>query len=510
MFRRALQAAYGRRARRADTSQVLWLLVFAIGVYATPVRAVVLWSSLGATLVQTNGAGNDILGGALHRDATSSDTLYFKFHVKPLSDVGTEEYLAAFELYEGKTERLALGNSLKAWAYSAFNTGMTGKVNKVAGDVDLQSAQPEALSSQVPYELPRRGVECTFIARVHYVPHGPAQVTVWLNPDLRPGASEQSQSERLTTRFPAEATFNEVHLRHEGPGGGWIFSDMAIATTFGDFVQEEKSVRRFWESWWFLSLTVVGLVGSATGTARLVERRRLHRRLKTLEKERTLERERARIAQDLHDDLGASLTRISLLSDLVKADKEVPGQVEAHANKISQSARQTVRALEEIVWALRPGSDSLQSLVEYLAHFANELFEGDGARCRLDLPNELPDWPLPPDMRHNIFLILKEALTNALKHADAKEVRVQAKTGSDWLELTVSDNGRGLGAQAPANPGKHNGLRNMNQRARAMGASLTVRSVPGQGTVVGLVVKFRGQHVHAVGKEPTNVPEVRM
>ncbi len=170
------------------------------------------------------------------------------------------------------------------------------------------------------------------------------------------------------------------------------------------------------------------------GTVRIVEKRKHQRRLKLLEQERALEHERARIAQDLHDDLGSSLTRISLLSDLARADKDNPVQVEAHAKKISQSAGQTVRALEEIVWALRPGSDSLQSLVEYIAHFANELFEGDSARCRLDLPQDLPTRSLPPEMRHNIFLVVKEALTNALKHAHAREVRVQAKASREALE----------------------------------------------------------------------------
>ena len=90
--------------------------------WAAPAGAVVLWSDLGATLAHETGPGSDILGGALKRDDTSSDTLYFKFHVDPLSDTRTEEYFAAFQLYEGDKERLGVGNSLKAWAYSAFNT----------------------------------------------------------------------------------------------------------------------------------------------------------------------------------------------------------------------------------------------------------------------------------------------------------------------------------------------------------------------------------------------------
>ncbi len=139
----------------------------------------------------------------------------------------------------------------------------------------------------------------------------------------------------------------------------------------------------------------------------------------------------------MHDDLGSSLTRISLLSGLLRADKANPEQVEAHASKLVQSADQTVRALEEIVWAVRPGSDSLQSLVDYIAHFASELFEGTATRCRLDLPHDLPARALPPEMRHNIFLIVKEALTNALKHSSAREVNLQAKFASGALEICV-------------------------------------------------------------------------
>jgi signal transduction histidine kinase len=246
----------------------------------------------------------------------------------------------------------------------------------------------------------------------------------------------------------------------------------------------------FWQTPWFIGLAALGLLSSVGGAARFVERRKNRRRLALLEQERALEHERARIAQDLHDDLGSSLTRISLLSDLVKGDKDNAAQVEAQAAKISQSAMQTVRALEEIVWALRPGSDSLQSLVEYIAHFANELFEGDGARCRLDLPHDLPERSLPPDMRHNIFLVVKEALANSLKHAAAKEVRVQAKVAANSLEILVQDDGIGFAPQTLPVEGQRHGLGNMRRRAEAMGGNLTVESALGQGTSIKLRVNF--------------------
>ena len=247
----------------------------------------------------------------------------------------------------------------------------------------------------------------------------------------------------------------------------------------------------FWQTRWFLVVASLLLLASVAGGVRVVESRRHQRRLKQLEQQRALERERARIAQDLHDDLGSSLTRISLLSDLARAEKDNPVQVEAHANKISLSAGQTVRALEEIVWALRPGSDSLQSLVEYIAHFANELFDGSPARCRLDLPADLPSHSLPPEMRHNIFLVVKEALTNALKHSQADEVQVRAKVRGNVLEIEVQDNGNGFEPpSAPLRPGKQHGQGNMRRRAEDMGGTLTVESVPGQGTTVRLKVSF--------------------
>jgi ligand-binding sensor domain-containing protein/signal transduction histidine kinase len=246
----------------------------------------------------------------------------------------------------------------------------------------------------------------------------------------------------------------------------------------------------FWQAWWFIALTGVCLLGTVGGSARIWERRKNHRRLKQMEQERALERERARIAQDLHDDLGSSLTRISLLSDLTKADKESPGLVEAHAQKISQSAGQTVRALEEIVWALRPGSDSLQSLVEYITHFATELFEGDSTHCRLDLPQELPSKVLPPEMRHNIFLVVKEALTNALKHAGAQEVRLHVRASADSLEIQVEDDGCGFEPEVLKAGRRRQGLGNMTRRAEAMGGTLTVESKPGKGAIVRLLVSL--------------------
>lgn len=460
---------------------VLVLCVALLSAMTT--SAGVLWRDESSVLAHNNGPGQDILHGALTRGDNSSDTLYFKFHVDPLSDVGTEEYFAGFQLYEGDTPRLGVGNSSKAWAYSAFNTAETGSNNTVAGDMDLKSSRPEVYDTNniEPYELPRRGIGCTIVFRVQYVRGGDDIVTAWMNPSLMKGASDANQPKGLTTQFRANASFNGIHLRHNGLGRGWIFSDMAIATSFEDFVRPH-----FWQQWWFDVLVGLLLLTSVGAGVRVVEKRKFQMQLQRAEQERGVERERARIARDLHDDLGSLLTRISLLGGLLRADKDNPAQVDAHAQKISQSADQTVRALEEIVWAVRPASDTVQGLVDYIAHFANELFDGHATRCRLDLPRDLPGIPLQPDIRHNIFLIVKEALNNALKHAGATEVHLLAKIDNDVLEICINDNGRGF-VPANAENGGH-GMRNMRQRAEVLNGTFSVESTAGDGTTVRLRV----------------------
>ncbi len=470
----------------------LTLLVWAT-CFCPPVRASILWSEPASRVIHNTPEGTDILGGAVKRDDTARDALYFKFHVDPLSDVADEPYLALFQLNEGDTNRLGVGNAWEAWGYSASYTAETGPSNRAAGEFNLQSAHPEGsgLGGFQPYELPNHNHDRTIVFKVQYVPGSDDLVTVWLEPNLAAGATEDNQPENIITKFKANASFDQIRLRHKGGdkggGNGWIFSDMAIATSFNDFV-----VVRFWQTWWFKGLAVIVLLASAGAAVLTVEKRKFRLKLQRAEQESALERERARISQDLHDELGSLLTRISLLGGLLRGDKDNPAQVETHAVKISQSADQTVRALEEIVWAVRPGSDSLQSLVEYLAHFANELFEASPTRCRLDLPQELPARMLPPDVRHNIFLIGKEALTNVLKYAGGQQVLVQVKTAGRHFEMVIADDGRGFDVTATTSNGQRNGLENMRRRAAAVGGQLQLSSAPGQGTRVTFSVNFPG------------------
>jgi signal transduction histidine kinase len=474
----------------------MFLLTLLAAMFCLSARANILWSDEGARVIRNTGPGEDNLGGKVKRDDKANDVLYFKFHVDPISDVDSEPYEAGFQLYLGNVGHLGVGNADEAWGYSAFNTSEKGPSNRVQGEFNLGSAHPEPahLGLFQPYEVVHRHVERTIIFKVQYVPGGDDLVTVWLDPNLGPGATDKNQPDNITTKFKALATFDQVRLIHENTGttnhdagNGWIFSDMAIATSFQDFV-----VVRFWQTWWFRGLAAFSLFVGVVSSVRVIEKRKYQVQLRRAEQERALEQERSRIAQDLHDELGSLLTRISLLGGLLRADKDNPEQVENHAGKIAQSADQTVRALEEIVWAVRPGSDTLSSLVDYLTHFASELFEASQTRCRLDVPEEVPARPLPPDVRHNIFLIVKEALTNVLKHADGSVVQLQIKTGDGFLKIAIADDGKGFDPGSPLTTGQHNGLENMRRRAEAVGGTLVVSSDPGNGTRVEFQMNFAG------------------
>jgi signal transduction histidine kinase len=229
-------------------------------------------------------------------------------------------------------------------------------------------------------------------------------------------------------------------------------------------------------------------------------RRRLRRRLEKLEREQAVERERTRIAKDIHDDLGASLTRITMLSQSVRGETQIPEYVSTNLERIFGTARELTRALDEIVWAVNPRHDTLESLANYLSRFAYDFLSVAEIRCRLDLPLQLPAVLVTTEVRHNLFLAFKEALNNVVKHAAASEVQVALKLEANQLTLTVADNGRDFVVNDPApkppmNPDRimhGHGLPNMKRRLAEIGGACEIQGVPGQGTTVTFRVPLRG------------------
>jgi signal transduction histidine kinase/ligand-binding sensor domain-containing protein len=279
---------------------------------------------------------------------------------------------------------------------------------------------------------------------------------------------------------PGDYTFHVTACNNDGV---WNESGAALSFTV---------LPRFWQTLWFRGLAWLLLAAAASFGVWFETRRRLRHRLERLERQRAIERERTRIANDIHDDLGASLTRITMLSLSAREELDNPTQAAAKLDRIYDTAREVTRALAEIVWAVNPRHDTLDSLASYVGKFAQDFLGAADIRCRLQLPVDLPAWPLTTEVRHNLFLAFKESLHNAVKHAQAAQVQVSLKVEPSAFVLSVKDDGRGFLLESPPAPGNPdparaahgNGLRNMRQRLGEIGGQCEIKSAPRAGTKV--------------------------
>jgi signal transduction histidine kinase/sugar lactone lactonase YvrE len=230
-----------------------------------------------------------------------------------------------------------------------------------------------------------------------------------------------------------------------------------------------------WQRWWFLSLaaTIVVLAGS------LLYRFRVAQLLK-------LERVRTRIATDLHDDIGANLTRISVLSEVARQQgaagaSPVSGSLQA----IAEIARESVASMSDIVWAINPQRDSLIDLTRKMRQHAEEVFMLRGIELKFIAPDPAPDLKLGLDVRRNLYLVFKEAVNNAARHSDCARAEIELRVEEARLRLTISDNGRGFD---PAARTEGNGLLSMRRRADDLGGELSLESGVGAGSRLRLTI----------------------
>jgi signal transduction histidine kinase len=246
----------------------------------------------------------------------------------------------------------------------------------------------------------------------------------------------------------------------------------------------------FWQTTLFLGTVLVGLVGALVLAVRHATRRKMEAQLELLNRQRALEMERSRIARDIHDDLGANLTQIALLSELAQTDLAQPEQARSHLEQIFTTAGAVARQLDEIVWAITPANDTLEQFVSYVSKFAQDYLRMAGIRCRLEVPDSIPKYPMSSAQRHDLFLAAKEALHNVVKHAKADEVWLRLKADQGVLALEIEDNGNGLGPRSDARPSRH-GLANMQNRLHHVGGTFEQDSRHGLGTLVRLTLPLK-------------------
>jgi len=250
---------------------------------------------------------------------------------------------------------------------------------------------------------------------------------------------------------------------------------------------------QFWQTWWFRAAGVLCVAGIVIGVVRYISTQKLRREVQLHKQHEALEHERARIARDLHDQLGANLTQVALLGEMAEADRHLPGEIELHAQQISHTARETTRSLDEIVWAVNPANDTLEGLANYACKYAQEYLALAGLRYRADVPTHLPATEIPPEVRHNVFLAFKESVNNVVKHAQASEAWIRLRLAPEKFILEIEDNGRGLGGVDPKAAQLRNGMRNMRRRMADIGGEFSISPGTSGGTMVRLTVPVQSE-----------------
>jgi len=238
----------------------------------------------------------------------------------------------------------------------------------------------------------------------------------------------------------------------------------------------------FYQTWLFRGgVGVLAVMGLSLGLVS-ASRRRMRRKFEQLERQHEIERERARIAQDLHDDLGAGLTEIGLLGGLLQKSSVASPRDRLGLDRIVQRCRDLVTALDEIVWAVNPRNDSLEALGGYLARYAQGFFESTSIRCRLEVQEIDSQYPFSSEQRHNLFLAFKEALTNVARHSGASEVRIRIflENGAR-LVVCIEDNGQGMPSTVRESA---DGLINLRQRLTRAGGDCDITTREDGGVAV--------------------------
>ncbi|GAA4467378.1 hypothetical protein GCM10023189_50960 [Nibrella saemangeumensis] len=313
----------------------------------------------------------------------------------------------------------------------------------------------------------------------------------------------QADENVVTIRFAAlnfsQSSRNRYAYKLEGFDQDWVYSTAGQATYTnldgGDYQLRVRACNNdgVWNeagltvpltvkapvyktAWFRTGLILLGLL-IVLGVSRYRQQQR-----------RRIDQIRRRIASDLHDDMGSTLSSIRIISDVLQqqAQQAVPVSVPMLA-RISESATALSESMHDIIWAIKPDEETLEDLVTRMRHFANTLLDARGIAFDTAIPPSFTNTRLDLAQRRNLYLIFKEALNNAVKYAECTQVRLSLQVTGSTLTMSLEDNGRGF---VPSEIRAGNGLLNLHRRAAEIGGILTVYSIVGQGTRVELSLKI--------------------
>lgn len=408
--------------------------------------------------------------------------------------IGTYEGVLSFDPRRGSLRRLSSFEGLPRANIDALMRAADGSVLAVTGRslarLAWQAAEwwdspPRCLLSALRVGDEAVGVPEMGLERVRSFEVPPDRNTVEIEYlGLSPRFGEPLEYEyRLSGVSESWTRSAERRVHYIGLAAGRYTFEVR-ATSAGGSVSAPAAVTfdvlpPWYRRWWFLSLLAVA--GLAAGYA--AHRARLAQAVRT-------ERLRSRIATDLHDDIGSSLSQIAILAEVARrrAGETLP-TVSEPLTSIATTSRDLVDAMSDIVWAVNPRTDSLSDLTRRMHRFAAETLGGADIQLTFTAPPRDEDMKLGADLRRELYLILKESVNNIARHSGATAATVELKMTRSELRLTIADNGNGFD---PARPVDGNGIASMRKRAAAFGGALVIETGPGRGTFVSLGASLRG------------------
>jgi signal transduction histidine kinase/ligand-binding sensor domain-containing protein len=278
-------------------------------------------------------------------------------------------------------------------------------------------------------------------------------------------------------------TLNEVRYNNLPPGN-YLFK-VKSANASGIWNEKAYTISviiypPFWKTWWFYLLEILTAAGIIILVTKTIISRKLKKEIEKLERQKALEEERLRISQEMHDDIGAGLTQISLISEAAKGHSGSGNEVKAELEDISSTSRKLVDNISEIIWALNPGHNTLDNTLAHLREQLGKLLEYAAVKYTIHFPVNVPLIELNDKQRRNIILITKEITHNALKHSKAGVLTITGTLINHQLKFIVKDDGVGFN-----NTTTHmgNGLKNIRRRIEELQGNLIIESESGEGTV---------------------------
>jgi signal transduction histidine kinase len=346
--------------------------------------------------------------------------------------------------------------------------------------VEVQAAGP-ARHLAVPMEPGSRRVEIDYTGLSLTAPH-----RVLFRHKLEGADEDWTEAETRRTAYfsylrPGRYFFRVQSVAADGTGGPEASLQLDVKP-------------HFWETNWFLALAATGAFGLVASTVYGVTRSRHRREIARLEQVHAIERDRTRIAHDIHDEIGSGLTQLSILSHAAPVPEPKEGEMAERLREIEHTVTEMTSAIDEIVWAVNPRHDSLESLVSYLSGVVQDFARRVGLQCNIDAPFDLEKLEVTAEYRHELYLVVKEALQNVAKHAGATEVRFSVASEADGFVFRLEDNGRGFpkpGAKPAAAGSEGLGLESMRERITKLGGTLTCANRAEGGAVVAFRVALR-------------------